>query len=90
MNYCLKNPIFNIIAQVSEEHNLPAYVIGGFVRDCLLKRASKDIDIVVQGSGIKMAELVAEKAGIKNVSIFKNFGTAMVKKILELKTITLP
>jgi len=79
MNYCLKNPIFNIIAQVSEEHNLPAYVIGGFVRDCLLKRASKDIDIVVQGSGIKMAELVAEKAGIKNVSIFKNFGTAMLR-----------
>lgn len=79
MNYCLENPIFSIISQVSEEHNLPSYVIGGFVRDCLLKRPSKDIDIVVQGSGIRMAELVAEKAGINNVTVFKNFGTAMLR-----------
>ncbi len=79
MNYCLENPIFSIVSQVSEEQNLPAYVIGGFVRDSILKRPSKDIDIVVQGSGIRLAELVAEKAGIKNVTVFKNFGTAMLR-----------
>ena len=79
MNQHLTNPIFKIVAQVSEEKNLPAYVIGGFVRDCLLERPSKDIDIVVQGSGIEMAERVAAKAGITNVSVFKNFGTAMLR-----------
>ncbi|SDB84326.1 CCA tRNA nucleotidyltransferase [Williamwhitmania taraxaci] len=79
MNRHLKNPIFNIIAQVAEEKKLPAYVIGGFVRDCLLERPSKDIDIVVQGSGIEMAEGVAAKAGGVNVTVFKNFGTAMLR-----------
>lgn len=80
MKKCLNDPIFNIISQVGELENTPVYVIGGFVRDALLKRTSKDIDIVALGSGIRIAEKVAARLGPKiNVSIFKNFGTAMLR-----------
>ena len=58
---------------------MDAYVIGGFVRDALLHRASKDIDFMCVGSGVLLAESVAKALKAKNVSIFKNFGTAMVK-----------
>lgn len=59
---------------------MQAYVIGGFVRDLLLKRACKDIDVVVLGDGIAIANLVAAQIGPEvNVTIFKNFGTAMLK-----------
>lgn len=78
-NY-LKHPIFKMISEVVEEQKVEAYVIGGFVRDQLLHRESKDIDIVVVGSGIELAERVAKRLGPKaKVSVFKNFGTAMVK-----------
>jgi poly(A) polymerase len=67
---------------VVTSENVQAYVIGGWVRDCLLKRdhPDKDIDIVVVGSGIKIAQKAAKKInpGIK-VSIFRNFGTAMFR-----------
>src|SRR5204863_7804166 len=57
-----------------------AFVVGGYVRDIFLKRDSKDIDIVVVGSGIDLARHVASKMGDEvNVSYFKNFGTAMIK-----------
>jgi poly(A) polymerase len=80
MKKCLNDPIFNIISQVGITENTPIYVIGGYVRDLLLKRPSKDIDIVALGSGIEIAEKVARKLGPKvNVSVFKNFGTAMIK-----------
>lgn len=87
MRKYFKNPIFKLISDVVNEQNLEAYVIGGFVRDQFLQRESKDIDIVVVGSGIELAERVAEKLGpAVKVSIFKNFGTAMVKlKDLELE-----
>lgn len=59
--------------------NIHAYVIGGYVRDCLLQRPCKDIDIVVTGNGIDTARLVAAKLGDNiHVSVFKNFGTAML------------
>lgn len=77
-NY-LKHPVFQIISDIVAQQNVDAYVIGGYVRDCLLKRKSKDIDIVVIGSGIELAKQVAKKMNSKNVSVFKNFGTAMVK-----------
>ena len=81
MKNCLNDPIFNIISQVGESENTPVFVIGGFVRDALLRRSSKDIDIVVLGSGIEIAEKVARKLGPRvKVSVFKNFGTAMVRK----------
>lgn len=64
MNYkeALTNPIFLLISQMSDEISLESYVIGGFVRDYLLERKlPKDIDIVSIGSGISLAEKVAEK-----------------------------
>lgn len=87
MRKYFKNPVFKLISDVVNEQNLEAYVIGGFVRDQFLHRESKDIDIVVVGSGIELAERVADKLGpAVKVSVFKNFGTAMVKlKDLELE-----
>ena len=80
MKKCLNDPIFNIISQVGESEKTPVFVIGGFVRDALLKRSSKDIDVVALGSGIEIAEKVAKKLGPKvKVSVFKNFGTAMLR-----------
>lgn len=79
MKKCLNDPIFSIISQVGSSENTPVFVIGGYVRDLLLNRPSKDIDIVALGSGIEIAKKVAEKLGPKvNVSVFKNFGTAMI------------
>ena len=76
----LTNPIFKIISQVAEEMQVKAFVIGGFVRDLLLNRDNKqDIDIVILGSGIDFAHLVAAKLeGDIQVKFFKNFGTAML------------
>ena len=83
MNYteALNNPIFNIIAQASQELNVDSYVIGGFVRDFLLQRDfKKDIDIVAIGSGIDLALKVAELLPNKpKVQVFKNYGTAMLR-----------
>jgi poly(A) polymerase len=75
----LTHPVFEMISQVAAEQDIPVYVIGGFVRDILLNRESKDIDIVVIGSGIDFALEVAKKIGDNtNVKYFKNFGTAML------------
>ncbi|GAB2566517.1 CCA tRNA nucleotidyltransferase [Spirosoma areae] len=73
-----KNPIFDVVARQAEILGVRAYVIGGFVRDLVLGRPSKDIDIVCIGSGIALAEAVG-KALRTNVSIFPNFGTAMLR-----------
>ncbi|MEA5141622.1 CCA tRNA nucleotidyltransferase [Arcicella rigui] len=75
------NPIFKIVADSAKTLNVPAYVVGGFVRDLILNRPSKDIDIVCVGSGIELAELVAKNSGREDtyLSVFKNFGTAMIK-----------
>lgn len=73
-----KNPIFDVVAQQADALGVQAYVIGGFVRDLILGRPSKDIDIVCIGSGIALAEAVG-KALRTNVSVFPNFGTAMLK-----------
>ena len=82
MNICLNDKIFETLSSVVTSENVQAYVIGGWVRDCLLKRdhPDKDIDIVVIGSGIEIAQKAARKIhpGIK-VSVFKNFGTAMFR-----------
>jgi poly(A) polymerase len=76
----IKHPIFEIIAKAATELNIDAYVIGGFVRDIILNRPCKDIDVVAIGSGIELAEKVAKLIG-KNtkVAIFRNFGTAMLR-----------
>ena len=75
----INEKIFRVISEAAQELNKPAYVVGGFVRDIFLRRPSKDIDIVIQGSGIKLAELVAKKLGNKKVNVFKRFGTAQLK-----------
>jgi poly(A) polymerase len=75
----LKHPVFKVVSQICEEQNLEAYVIGGFVRDLLLDRPSKDIDIVVVGNGIELAESTAKILRVKHVSVFKNYGTAHFK-----------
>lgn len=74
----LSNKIFEIISQTASENGVRAFAIGGFVRDCFLGRPCKDIDVVVEGSGIEIAEKVAAKVGSR-LSVFKNFGTAMFK-----------
>jgi putative nucleotidyltransferase with HDIG domain len=74
----LGHPVFNLLAETAQKHAVEAYVIGGFVRDLILHRPSKDIDIVVLGNGIEFAELVGARMKTK-VNVFKNFGTAMLR-----------
>ena len=77
-----KNPVFGIIAQQADKRGVRAYVIGGFVRDLILNRPSKDIDVVCIGSGIELAEAVGA-ALHTSVAVFKNFGTAMLKTSIQ-------
>lgn len=75
----LTHPIFKIVADCADEMNVQAFVIGGWVRDLLLDRPCKDIDIVAIGSGIELAERVAQKLGNQyHVNVFKSFGTAQI------------
>ena len=75
----LTHPIFPIVAEVAAEMNISAYVIGGWVRDLLLGRPCKDIDIVAIGSGIELAERIAKKLGNNfHVNVYRNFGTAQL------------
>ncbi|UFH53653.1 CCA tRNA nucleotidyltransferase [Spirosoma sp. KNUC1025] len=75
-----KNPIFDTIARQAQRLGVRAYVIGGFVRDLVLKRPSKDIDVVCIGSGIALAEAVG-KALQAHVAVYPNFGTAMLRAV---------
>ena len=85
MQQHLSNPIFKVLANIAEQTNTEAYVIGGFVRDIFLKRPSKDIDVVLLGNGIDFAEKIGQQLKTK-VAVFKNFGTAMLKyKDLEIE-----
>lgn len=83
MNYkkALHNPIFKIISQAAKELDVECFVIGGFVRDFLLKRNfKKDIDIVAVGSGIELALKVSELlSNNPKVQVFKTYGTAMLR-----------
>ena len=74
----LEHPVFKIVSDAARESGVRAFVIGGYVRDCFLGRPSKDIDIVVEGSGIELAQKVGNTVH-STVSVFKNFGTAMLK-----------
>ena len=74
----LDHAIFKLVGNTARELGVRAFVIGGYVRDCFLGIPNDDIDIVVEGSGIALAEAVAAKCGAK-VSVFRNFGTAMLK-----------
>ena len=83
----LDKDIFHLIGDTADELNLDCYVVGGYVRDLFLERPSNDIDVVVVGSGIQVANALRKKMGRKaNISVFKNFGTAQVKyKGLEVE-----
>lgn len=79
--------IFNLLSEMADSLHLECYVVGGYVRDIFLNRPSKDIDVVVVGSGIEMARRFTERIGQgAHLSVFKNFGTAQVKyKDLEVE-----
>lgn len=77
----IQYPILEVVAQAASRLGVDVYIIGGFVRDLILKRGSKDIDIVAVGSGIELAELVASELGPDvHVSIYKTFGTAQIRQ----------
>ena len=74
----LKHIVFKQLSEVAKDISMPAYVVGGFVRDFFLGIENDDIDIVVEGSGIEFAKYFAQKVNGK-LSYYENYGTAMVK-----------
>ncbi len=75
----IEDDIFHLVGNVADELSVDAYVVGGYVRDIILKCHSTDIDIVCVGSGIELANAVASHITcLKKVSVFKSFGTAMI------------
>ncbi len=76
----LDKDIFHLIGNVADELGVECYVVGGYVRDIFLERPSDDIDVVVVGSGIRVAEALKQCLGRRaHLSVFRNFGTAQVK-----------
>ena len=76
----LDKDIFHKISETADRLGLECYVVGGYVRDLFLERPSNDIDVVVVGSGISMAEALKKQLGGRaHLSVFRNFGTAQVK-----------
>lgn len=73
------DPVIPVLSALSKQIDTPLYVVGGYVRDLLLGRTVKDIDIMAAGDGISVAKAFAEKIGVKNVVVYEKFGTAMVK-----------
>lgn len=73
----VEGSVFKKIAEAAQILNTDAFVIGGFVRDLILERTSKDLDIVTSGDGIELANKTAELLKVKKVNVFKTFGTAM-------------
>ena len=78
--HALDKKVFRMISETADELGVECYVIGGWVRDLFLGRPSTDIDVVVVGSGIALAEALKKKCGRgAHVSVFRNFGTAQMK-----------
>ena len=76
----LDQDIFHKIGEAADALGVPCYVVGGYVRDLFLERTSNDIDVVVVGSGIQVADALRKSLGKKaRISVFRNFGTAQVK-----------
>ena len=86
MNEHITHPIFKLVSDAAKQLGVEAYVIGGYVRDCIIDRETKDIDIVSTGKGIELAQAVAARLGGAKISVFKRFGTAMINhKDLEVE-----
>ncbi|WP_280121750.1 CCA tRNA nucleotidyltransferase [Duncaniella muricolitica] len=83
----IDSPLFHAIGEAADSIGRPCYAVGGCVRDLFLERPSKDIDFVTVGSGIELAEVVAQRLGRgTHLTVFRNFGTAQVKrKDMELE-----
>ena len=76
----LDKDIFHEIGNAADGLGMECYVVGGYVRDIFLERPSNDIDVVVVGSGIQVADALKKRLGRKaHISVFRNFGTAQVK-----------
>src|SRR5574338_313088 len=71
-----KYSFLNIASAAAEENNYSVFIVGGFVRDLILKRERNEIDFLVVGDGENYARLLAEKLGINKIDVFRNFGTA--------------
>ena len=82
----LHQEILSAITKLSNESKTPAYIVGGYVRDLILKRNTKDIDIMVEGDGIKFAKKISKILNIDTVVIYEKFGTALIPhKGLEIE-----
>lgn len=81
MNYAadLYLPVFRAVGKIADAQGVRAFAIGGFVRDLLIQRKSKDIDIVCEGSGIELARAAAAELKAGRVTVFKTYGTAMFR-----------
>ena len=76
----IDDEVFAKITETADEKGCECYLVGGYVRDLFLERPTNDIDVVVVGSGIEMAEALAHKLGRgAHLAVFRNFGTAQVK-----------
>jgi putative nucleotidyltransferase with HDIG domain len=75
----IDKPLFKTISSLGKELKLPLFIVGGWVRDQLLKRVSKDIDFLIIGDGLEFAEALGKKLGGSKVSLFKTYGTASIR-----------
>ncbi len=79
LGHLLTDPIFRTVGEIAAAEGRECYVVGGYVRDAILHRHSKDIDFVTVGSGIDLATAVAARLGKgSKLSVFRNYGTAQI------------
>ncbi len=71
-------PILKVAGELGEKHQSKVFVVGGFVRDLFLSRKSIEVDLMIEGDGIKFSQLLADKLGVKKIVPFKEFGTAKI------------
>ena len=75
-NELIEYPFLRAASEIAKDIDIKIYIIGGFVRDLILNRNRDEIDFLVLGDGTGFAEKYADKLGIKNISVFRNYGTA--------------
>ena len=76
----IDNPVFHLVGEAADSLGRECYVVGGYVRDIMLRRPSTDVDFVTVGSGIEVASEVARRLKGSHLSVFRNYGTAQVKR----------